>query len=69
MTGVKLDYKTDDKLILLLEDNRRGVPSYCMGNHHVKCGERKIVYEDMTNLYGWMCLNIYQLEIFVNSTF
>ena len=24
-----------------------------MGNRHVKRGERKIVYEDMNNLYGW----------------
>ena len=23
------------------------------GNRYVKRGERKIVYEDMTNLYGW----------------
>ena len=53
MTGVKLDYITDDKLRLLLENNMRGGPSACMGNRHVKRGERKIVYEDMTNLYGW----------------
>ena len=24
-----------------------------MGNRYVKRGERKIVYEDMNNLYGW----------------
>ena len=24
-----------------------------MGTRYVKRGERKIVYEDMTNLYGW----------------
>ena len=53
MTGVKLDYITDDKLRLLLENNMRGGPSACMGRRHVKRGERKIVYEDMTNLYGW----------------
>ena len=53
MTGVKLDYITDDKLRLLLENNMRGGPSACMGNRYVKRGERKIVYEDMTNLYGW----------------
>ena len=53
MTGVKLDYITDDKLRLLLENNMRGGPSACMGNRHVKRGERKMVYEDMTNLYGW----------------
>ena len=53
MTGVKLDYITDDKLRLLLENNMRGGPSACMGNRHVKKGERKIVYEDVNNLYGW----------------
>ena len=53
MTGVKLDYITDDKLRLLLENNMRGGPSACLGNRYVKRGERKIVYEDMTNLYGW----------------
>ena len=53
MTGVTLDYITDDKLSLLLENNMRGGPSACMGNHHVKRGEIKIVYEDLNNLYGW----------------
>ena len=53
MTGVKLDYITDDKLRLLLENNMRGGPSACMGNRHVKRGERKIVYEDVNNLYSW----------------
>ena len=53
MTGVELDYITDDKLRLLLENNMRGGPSACMGNRYVKRGERKIVYEDVNNLYGW----------------
>ena len=53
MTGVKLDYITDDKLRILLENYMRGGPSSCMGSRYVKRGERKIVYEDMTNLYGW----------------
>ena len=53
MTGVTIDYITDDKLRLLLENNMRGGPSACMGNRHVKRGERKIVYEDLNNLYGW----------------
>ena len=53
MTGVKLDYITDDKLRLLLENNMRGGPSACMGCRYVKRGERKIVYEDLNNLYGW----------------
>ena len=53
LTGVTLDYITDDKLRLLLENNMKGGPSSCMGNRYVKRGERKIVYDDMTNLYGW----------------
>ena len=53
MTGVTLDYITDDKLRLLLGNNMRGGPSACMGSRYVKRGERKKVYEDMTNLYGW----------------
>ena len=47
MTGVKLDYMTDDKLRLLFEDNKKGGPSSCMGNRRVKTGERKLIYEDM----------------------
>ena len=53
MTGIKIDYVTDDKLRLSLETNMRGGPSSCMGNRYVKRGERKIVYEDMNNLYSW----------------
>ena len=53
MTGVTLDYITDDKFRLLLENKMRGGPSACMGNRYEKRGERKIVYEDMTNLYCW----------------
>ena len=49
LTGVKLDYITDNKLRLLLENNMRA----CMGGCYIKKGERKIVYEDMNNLYGW----------------
>ena len=43
MTGITLDYITDDKLRLLLENNMRGGPSACMGSRYVKRGERKIV--------------------------
>ena len=53
MTGVKLDYITDDKLRLLLENSMRGGPSACMGNRYVKRGERRILYENLNNLYGW----------------
>ena len=45
MTGVKLDYLTDDKLRLLLENNMRGGPISCLGNRYVKRGERNTVYE------------------------
>ena len=31
---------------------RRG-PSISMGNRHLKRGERKLVFEDVTNFYGW----------------
>ena len=41
MTGVTLDFITDDKLRLLLENNMRGGPSACMGNRYLKRGERK----------------------------
>ena len=53
MTGVHLDYITDDKLRILIGNNMRGGPSSCMGNRHVKRGKRKVPYEDMNNLYGW----------------
>ena len=53
MTGVPKDFITDDKLRLLLENNMQGGPSACMGNRYVKRGERKLVYEDMTNIYDW----------------
>ena len=53
MTGVKLDYIYDDNLRLLLGNNMRGGPSACMGNRYVKRRDRKIVYEDMNNLYAW----------------
>ena len=53
LTGVKLDYITDDKLRLLDENIMRGGPSSCLGNRYVKRGARKIVYEDVNNLYGW----------------
>ena len=41
MTGVTLDYITDDELRLLLENNMRGGPSACMGNRYLKRGERE----------------------------
>ena len=53
MTGVKLDYVTDDKLRLLLENNMRGGASACMGNRYLRRGERKKLYGDLNNLYVW----------------
>ena len=41
MTGVKLDYKTNDTLRILLENKMRGGPSSCMGNRYVKRGKEK----------------------------
>ena len=60
-TGVKLDYIFHDELRLLLENNMRGGPISCVGNRHVKRGDRKKVYEDINNLDGWsmpQCLPI-----------
>ena len=53
MTGLNLDYLTDMKLRLLPENNMRGGPTSCMGTLYVKRRQRKIVYEDLTNLYIW----------------
>ena len=50
MTGVNLEFITDDEHRFLLENNMREEPSYCMGNRYVKRGERN---EEMNNLYGW----------------
>ena len=50
-TGVQLHYVTNEKLRMLLANNKRGGPSSCMGHRHVKQG--KIVIEDMNNLFGW----------------
>ena len=49
----KIRFYNCNKLRLLLENNMRGGPRLCMGNRCVKKGERKLVYEDMDQLYGW----------------
>ena len=54
ITGVELDFMTDDMLRLLLENNMRRGPSSSMGSRYVERGERKIVYEDMKILYCWV---------------
>ena len=51
--GVKLDFIADDTFRLLLENNIRVGPISCIGRRLVKRVERKTVYYDMTNLYGW----------------
>ena len=53
MTGVNLIYIIDDQLRILLENNMRGGPSSCMSSRYVEREERRIVNEDMNNLYGW----------------
>ena len=40
-------------LKILLENNMTGGPSSCMGNGYVKSGDRKTVFEEINNLYGW----------------
>ena len=50
-TGVHLDYITDDKLRILLENNMQGGPWFCMGNRRVERGEIKMLYEVMNNLF------------------
>ena len=52
-TGVKLDSKTDDKLRLLLENNMERRTKFLHGQPLCKKRRKKIVYEDMNNLYGW----------------
>ena len=51
-TGVELEYIADDRIELLLENNMRGRPSFCMGNCYVNRGERKLFYWYIINIYG-----------------
>ena len=50
-TAVQLDYVTDDRLRILLENKKRGGPNSCMERLYVKRGERKTTYEATDNLY------------------
>ena len=52
MTKVEINYITDDKLRLLLEDIMPGGPSSLMGNRHVRRRESEITYGETNNLYG-----------------
>ena len=53
-TGINLQTLQDKDLILTLENNIRGGVSSVMGDRYVKSVEnKKIIYMDATNLYGY----------------
>ena len=53
-TGINLQALQDKDMILLLENNIRGGISSVMGDRYVKSDEnKKILYFDANNLYGW----------------
>ena len=53
-TGINLQILQDKDMILLLENNIRGGISSVMGDRYVKSIEnKKILYEDANNIYGW----------------
>ena len=53
-TNIRLQTLQDKDLILLLENNIRGGISSVMGDRYVKSDEnKKILYIDANNLYGW----------------
>ena len=53
-TGINLQTLQDKDLILTLENNIRGGVSSVMGDRYVKSDEnKKIIYIDATNLYGY----------------
>ena len=64
MTGVKLEYITDDKLTLLLENKMRSGPSSLLANSHVKRGEKKYSIGILYIYVTGVCHILYQLEIF-----
>ena len=52
--GINLQTLQDKDMILLLEKNIRGGISSVMGDRYVKSNEnKKILYKDANNLYGW----------------
>ena len=54
LTNIKLDFKKDEPLLLLLENNKRGGISIVMGDRHVVSDVNKqILYIDANNVYGW----------------
>ena len=53
-SGINLQTLQDKHMILLLENNIRGVISSVMGDKFLKSDENiKILYKDANNLYGW----------------
>ena len=64
-TNIKLQTLQDKDMILLLENNIRGGISSVMGDRYVKSDDnKKILYIDANNLYGWaMSVNIYHMMI------
>ena len=53
-TNIRLQTLQDKDMILLLENNIRGGISSVMGDRYVKSDEnKKILYIDANNLYGW----------------
>ena len=53
-TGMNLQTLQDKDMILLLENNIRGRISSVMGDRHIKSDKnKKILYIDANNLYGW----------------
>ena len=54
LTNIKLDFIKDKHLLLLLENNIRGGISSVMCDRFVESNEnKKILYIDANNLYGW----------------
>ena len=54
LTNIKLDFINDKELLLLLEDNIRGGISSVMGDRYIESNpNKKIIYIDANNLYGW----------------
>ena len=53
-TGINLQTLQDKDMLLLIENNIRGGISSVMGDRYVKSDEnKKILYKDANNLYGW----------------
>ena len=53
-TGINLQTLQDKDMSLLLEDNIRGGISSVMGDRYIKSnGNKKILYFDANNLYGY----------------